>query len=262
MQLDKIIIDLRTRNPWEAMDLGIKLIRALGARLFVPWILLMIPVLIVTLIMQLNGLAGIGVLLLWLFKPVYDSLVLHILSRGIFSDYLSAGDVFRSWKQWLPTGLKTSLYPWRFSLSRSFNLAVHQLEGLKGKERKQRLGVLHRKYHGHANGLTIICLHFEALVNVSLYGFLYVLVPEEFSGNMLDIFSGLDSNTAGIVMNTVFYWMAVTILEPFYVASGFMLYLNRRTQLEGWDIELSFRKMAERASRKRGYRTATAVAQG
>ena len=31
-----------------------------------------------------------------------------------------------------------------------------------------------------------------------------------------------------------------------FVASGFMLYLNRRTQLEGWDVELEFKKLAQR----------------
>jgi hypothetical protein len=38
----------------------------------------------------------------------------------------------------------------------------------------------------------------------------------------------------------------VLVLEPFYVASGFALYLNRRTLLEGWDIEVALRKIAAR----------------
>jgi hypothetical protein len=37
-----------------------------------------------------------------------------------------------------------------------------------------------------------------------------------------------------------------TLLEPLYVSCGFMLYVHRRTQLEGWDIELRFRQMARR----------------
>ena len=31
-------------------------------------------------------------------------------------------------------------------------------------------------------------------------------------------------------------------LEPFYVASGFAMYLNRRVELEAWDIEQEFRR--------------------
>src|SRR5690606_28081180 len=36
------------------------------------------------------------------------------------------------------------------------------------------------------------------------------------------------------------------VLEPFYVAAGFALYLNRRTLLEGWDIEVALRRIATR----------------
>jgi hypothetical protein len=33
----------------------------------------------------------------------------------------------------------------------------------------------------------------------------------------------------------------VLVLEPFYVAAGFAMYLNRRVELEAWDIEQEFR---------------------
>ena len=39
----------------------------------------------------------------------------------------------------------------------------------------------------------------------------------------------------------------MAIIEPFYVAGGFALYLNRRTALEGWDLEVALRRMGERA---------------
>ena len=34
----------------------------------------------------------------------------------------------------------------------------------------------------------------------------------------------------------------VMFLEPFYVAAGFAMYLNRRAELEAWDIEQEFRR--------------------
>ena len=37
------------------------------------------------------------------------------------------------------------------------------------------------------------------------------------------------------------YVLAVAFLEPFYVASGFGMYLNRRVELEAWDIEQDLR---------------------
>ena len=38
------------------------------------------------------------------------------------------------------------------------------------------------------------------------------------------------------------YAAAVLVLEPFYVASGFAMYLNRRVELEAWDVEQEFRR--------------------
>jgi len=37
------------------------------------------------------------------------------------------------------------------------------------------------------------------------------------------------------------YLIAVAILEPFFVGAGFAMYLNRRVELEAWDIEQEFR---------------------
>jgi hypothetical protein len=42
------------------------------------------------------------------------------------------------------------------------------------------------------------------------------------------------------------YGLALTIVEPLYVAGGFALYLNRRTALEGWDLEVQLRRLSER----------------
>ena len=38
------------------------------------------------------------------------------------------------------------------------------------------------------------------------------------------------------------YALAVLFLEPYYVAAGFAMYLNRRAELEAWDIEQEFRR--------------------
>src|SRR6185295_18661046 len=41
------------------------------------------------------------------------------------------------------------------------------------------------------------------------------------------------------------YCAAVALIEPLYVAGGFALYLNRRTALEGWDLEVQLRRIAQ-----------------
>jgi len=40
----------------------------------------------------------------------------------------------------------------------------------------------------------------------------------------------------------VAYAIVVLFLEPFFVAAGFAMYLNRRADLEAWDIEQEFRR--------------------
>ena len=38
------------------------------------------------------------------------------------------------------------------------------------------------------------------------------------------------------------YGCVILLLEPFYVAAGFAMYLNRRTELEAWDVEQELRR--------------------
>jgi hypothetical protein len=55
--------------------------------------------------------------------------------------------------------------------------------------------------------------------------------------------------------------LGISLFEPLAVACGFALYLNRRVYLEGWEIELAFRRLAERwGARERARRLATASA--
>ncbi len=53
-----------------------------------------------------------------------------------------------------------------------------------------------------------------------------------------------EGGLAGAVLGT----LAVSVIEPMYVAAGFTLYLQRRTMLEGWDIELRFRHLTDRVA--------------
>src|SRR3546814_6024434 len=39
---------------------------------------------------------------------------------------------------------------------------------------------------------------------------------------------------------------ALPIFEPFYVGAGLGLYLNRRTRIEAWDVEIALRRMRTR----------------
>ena len=47
---------------------------------------------------------------------------------------------------------------------------------------------------------------------------------------------------AAKLVGSIAYVVVVLFLEPFYVAAGFAMYLNRRAELEAWDIEQEFRR--------------------
>jgi len=40
----------------------------------------------------------------------------------------------------------------------------------------------------------------------------------------------------------VAFAIVLAFLEPFYVAAGFAMYLNRRAELEAWDVEQELRR--------------------
>jgi hypothetical protein len=42
------------------------------------------------------------------------------------------------------------------------------------------------------------------------------------------------------------YYLTLVFWGPYYVAGGFTLYLNARTQSEAWDIRLTWQRLSER----------------
>ena len=59
--------------------------------------------------------------------------------------------------------------------------------------------------------------------------------------------------------HNVVAFVADTVIEPYFVGAGFSLYLNRRSELEGWDLEVEFRRMAQRHAGARAPRAAPAA---
>jgi len=250
MQLDKIIIALKLRSPWEAMDLGVLVMRKLWPVIFLPWLIMLIASLSLALFSGYHDYWLFAGFFMWLIKPVYESMILFVLSRAVFGEYLSAADVYSKMGEWLPTGLKTTFLFWRLSLSRSFDMPVSLLENLTGNERKQRLLTLHQVIGSHSRHLTVIGVHFEMIISMALYAVLFFIFPDWFEDFARFSVSNEGNETLWMSIGLVVYACTLFVLEPFYVASGFMLYLNRRIQLEGWDIELDFKNLSHRLKQK------------
>lgn len=235
------------------MDLGAVMLRAWWRRIWPVWFAVYGGVAL-ALAVILRDRPGLALLVMWWLKPLFDRAVLHVLGGAVFGAEPGLGAALRTLPRALLPGALASLTLYRFDFARSFNLPIWHLERLTGRAARQRARALHRRARGHAVWLTMACVQFEAVVALSLYGLFDLLTPGTYD---LDIGLGMLFSGAGEAaawkawLGNTFYAIAVSVVEPFYVAAGFSLYLNRRTQLEAWDIELELRRLATRAAAAR-----------
>lgn len=247
MQPADIAVELRPRTPWEAIDLGLAMLQRWWRQAYAAHGVLLFALASIALgIAWLLGQPWVAIVALWWLKPVYDRIVLHVLSRAVFGNVQGARAALSEAREWTG-GLFWALTFGRFDLARSFNLPVVQLEGQRGAAARERRGILGRRARGHAVWLTLVCLHFEAVLYWSFYFFAALLMPAT-AQESREFFDGLFTTGAWGYDDVAAYAIAVLILEPFYVAAGFALYLNRRTLLEGWDLEVALRRIASRAA--------------
>jgi hypothetical protein len=251
VQPTDIAITLRRRSPWEAMDLGFTMLRQWWRAAYAAHALVFVP-LVAAIIFAcwITDRIWLAMLLVWWLQPLYDRVVLHVLSRTVFGEVPSWRQIWPQRSQWLGTGLFQALTFDRFDLARSFNLPVRQLEGQGGRAARERKTILGRRTRSYAVWLTVVWVHFEGILMLGAAGMAELLLParaERGGGDEEGMFSGVFDILQSVGVESVLVYAAVIlVLEPFYVAAGFALYLNRRTLLEGWDIEVALRRIAER----------------
>jgi hypothetical protein len=252
VQPANIAIALRRRSPWEAMDLGLTMLQRWWRPVVLPHLLVAVPLMAAAIaIGWMLERAWVAILIVWWLKPVYDRVVLHVLSRAVFGELQSTRAVLRAAREWLGTGLFAALTLRRLGFARSFHLPVRQLEGQTGRAARERRDVLARRVGGYAASLTMVCFAFEIIVLWTALGLLaelFLPAKADQGKSLLELLFGDTDNAAAVFTfeDAFAYPVAVLILEPFYVAAGFALYLNRRTLLEGWDIEVALRRIAQR----------------
>lgn len=251
MQLNDITTHIRLRSPWEAADLGFALVQNNWRALYASWAFLLLSFVGLLWLLLPEHYHYYLPLIIWWLKPLYDRILLYIHSRQLFNQSVSLAEVVTALPQLTrQTGLLGALTWRRFSLSRGFNLPIWQLEQLRGKARKERQKLLHIQAHGNAVWITIACQHLEYVIIFSLYALIVFIDPtDKASGFLFSIFtesSDEDTRYWGNVCYTTLYALTIGLIEPFYIGASFSLYLNRRTQLEAWDIELALRNLGER----------------
>lgn len=247
MRLSDATLNIRPRSAWEALDLGILLARRQAGLLMLSWALLTLPV-FALLSLVFWEYPSLSLFLFWWLKPLYERLPLFILSRSLFGDTPTLPRSFKALPRLLRSQWFASLTWRRCSLNRSFDLPVLLLEQLSGSARRQRLRILRQRDTRAAPWLTIVGVHLETSLWLGSLALLYLLIPPQLIADWTwqDLLVA-DSDWLWFEhLSNLLYALILVIWGPIYVASGFSLYLNRRTILEAWDIELTFRRMQER----------------
>ncbi len=248
MELDRLSVALRARTPWEAMDLGLSMARVWARPLWVGWIAtVLLPAAAIWLILWRHPLWAL--LVCWWLRPVWDHAPLHVVSRALFGGETDLRGTVRAAAAHALRDAPGKLLWRRLAPWRTLVAPVTQLEGLRGAAARRRRSVLGRGLGTHALWLTVLGGLMEAVVAMGIVGAVMMTLPDEPR-------FALDVLTDQLIDGDAPLWLrllvpavslsAMTLVEPLVVAAGFGLYINRRTLLEGWDVELVFRRLAAR----------------
>jgi len=252
MKIESLTVALRPRTAWEAVELGTALVRRHAAAIWKPWLLLTLPVLVLfnALAWTIDALWLAGLLMWWL-KPAFDRIPLFVLSRAVFGDVPTTRQTLAAQRNWGLSWLPGYLLWRRLSPLRSLNLPVDFLEGARGSDARERRRALGAPVNGVSVLVTLVCLHFELAVYLGLASIALIFVPDEYVQQVFrSAWAVLKESPAWLgLLSNALVWIATALIEPFYIGAGFGLYLNRRTEVEAWDIELALRRMRERLLR-------------
>ncbi|MBZ0112606.1 MAG: DUF4129 domain-containing protein [Thermoanaerobaculia bacterium] len=253
VNLDHTAAVIRPRPPWEAVDLGFAMARTWWRSIAVAWLTTVVPLWVVVLVV-LGRHPGWCLLVLWWLKPLYDVPVLSVVSRILFGAAPGWREtVATTWSTWWRQGHRLLLWR-RLDPSRSFFLPVFLLEGLKGRPLRERNRLLGRgAVFRDSSTLTLAMSLLETCALFAVIGAVAMLQPSSTRSIWTLVGEALSGEgPLWFLLCAMGIWLlTVTLLEPCYVAAGFCLYLNRRTLLEGWDVELGLRRLGARLRRRR-----------
>jgi hypothetical protein len=247
VQLDQLRLHLRRRTEWEALELGRAMLRAWSGPVYRVWCATFIPfAAVVTL--ALWPWPEVAGLFLWWCKPVFDRVLLYVYSQCAFGVEPTVRHVYRALPSILRrSGLLAWLTVYRLGPARSFVLPIWLLERQRGRAARARGRLLKRRAGPYAVWLTMTC----GVMAVALYASQVVVFEALIPLGQEGLFSwdrwmsdSLDHSALSLL--NLFAVAAACVTEPLYIASGFSLYLNRRAELEAWDVEVRFRGLAQR----------------
>jgi len=244
VKAEQLALALRPRSGFEAADLGVRMVQAAHRSLLRAWLpLALLLVLACGATVELAPWAP-PLLLMWA-KPLLEGPLLRIFARLAFGESTTLAQLWRGAPA-PPRGHLLRRLLWaRLSPVRAFTLPVALLEGQPGTARRRRQQQLLQGQYATAFGLQFTFSLMEWVLMLGGMLLAVAVVPELEFGDLL-AGTGLGNGPArsgGLAALGTYlpYALAVVFLEPFFIAAGFGLYLNRRVELEAWDVEQALR---------------------
>jgi hypothetical protein len=254
MHLDSVTAEIRPRSDWEAADLGLAMVR----RDFWPcftlwWLALLLPTLGAACWLWDSPM--LCLLLFWWWKPAGSRLVLFELSRRLFGER----PAWRSSLRQIPPAWTRRFFyrfVWaRFSPWLPVTLAVEDLEGLRGVAYKRRCRQVTRRGEG-----VVMWLYGISDMAACWFGLAFVLLVKMFIPDGQDSAwrLAMESWDADNPMSlpllllrvvVACVMLAMSLTDIFVTGAGFGIYINNRAWIEGWDVELAFKRLAARLAR-------------
>ncbi len=251
MRLDSVTAVIRPRSDWEAVDLGLALVRRDFWRCWaVWWLALALPTAVTGWWLWDNPL--LVLMLFWWWKPAGSRLVLFEVSRRLFGERptwrASLRQIPRAWtRRFGFRFLWARLSPWLPVM-----LALDDLEGLSGKPYRQRAGQVSRRGESVVMWIYLIADVAGCWFGLAILILVLALIPEGQDGAWRMAVDSWDTHDPTalplLILRTLTgcVMVAMSLTDVFVTGTGFGIYLNNRTWLEGWDVEMAFKRLARR----------------
>lgn len=262
MKLEGLEVELRPRSMWEGVDLGLAMLQRWRGPVFAAWL-------------ATAGVVALGIgigfadypllwpWLWWWLTPLFERVVVFVLARAMFGATPSVRDVYASLRDIWGRNLLRTLTWRRLTTTRALLQPVELLEGVSGRERRRREREVGASAFATITAVILLCLVFEVVLQAGFCLLVYFFTPSELLPDTAPLLSGdLEAYEAGWTRCALqlISFTSLSLATTMHAAAGFGLYLQRRTELEGWDIEVAFRRIGRRVQRERSSLASRATA--
>ena len=250
MRIEDVNAEIRPRDSWEAMDLGLALVRRDFWALWGMWLAAATPWLLLAWWWGRHPFWWLFAF--WWCRPAQSRLVLYFLSRRLFGERPVGRDLWRCAVGVINPARWARLSWGRLSPWLPVAMPVEELEELKGGALRQRLRSVVNRASGAAIRLSFFAMVLVPWLAAALISLGLLFLPRGQSDVWQikwEIWQASDAILPPLIIGWTFsagMALAISLVDVFATGAGFGLYLNSRSWIEGWDVELVFKRLAER----------------